>query len=195
MPVFKIYDEHSLGFTHCGEVIAEGEGEVELTDEEVQQLIDLIRENDGETDVEELELEDVYPEIYETLDDACRHAAYEAEYHHWIVEGYENQYYDISTSEAIDKCKEYYGFVFEFDKEKFLEENPDYEEDEIDDDVIAEAEEEAFDQWVEEYRSTLNDHDEALFLAEVFELDPNIQDVDYEVVIPEGIVAMVEKQL
>ena len=48
MPYFTIDFETVLGISHSGEVTAEGEGTVELTDEEVQQLIDLIRENGGE---------------------------------------------------------------------------------------------------------------------------------------------------
>lgn len=190
MPVFNIFIEKSLGFSHSGEVCASGDGNVELTDIEVQELVDLIREKGVETDVEKLGLEERYPEIYKKLDEACGEIAHNAEYHHWIVEGYENGYYEISTDEAIEKCEEQYGFEYEFDMEKFLEENPDYEEEDIDEDVIDEAKEEAFKQWVGEYRSKLDDYHEALFLDEVFELNPCIDSVDYEVEIPVDIVNM-----
>ena len=58
MLTFSTDTEISLGISHSGEVTADGTGTVELTDEEVQQLIDLIRENGGETNVEILELEE-----------------------------------------------------------------------------------------------------------------------------------------
>ena len=47
MPAFNIYNEHSLGFSHSGEARVEGQGTAELTDEEVQKLVDLICENNG----------------------------------------------------------------------------------------------------------------------------------------------------
>ena len=71
MPIFNIFIERSLGFSHSGEVCVSGDGSVELTDEEVKQLIELIREKGGVTDVDELVLEERYPENYKKLDDAC----------------------------------------------------------------------------------------------------------------------------
>ena len=190
--VFNFSFENSLGFSHSGEVAVEGEGQVELTETEVQQLVDLIRSHDGSSDVEELKLKETYPELYAKLDDACRDAAHHAEWIHWVIEGYECSYYEVDTEDAISKCEERYGYSHEFDKDKFLEENPDYDEDDIDEDVIADEASEAFENWVEEYRETLTPDEEASFLADVFELDPDLSLVDYEVVIPEEIVRMAE---
>lgn len=199
MPIFSIYGEHSLGVSHSGEINVGGEGEVELTDEEVQQLVQLIRENNGETDVEKLRLMQKYPEIYEQLNDAYGDAARSAEYNHWVIEGYENGYYEISEEEAIAKCEEEYGYKFVFDKDKFLEEHEWYDPDEIksvddlDEDELYDAKVEAFSEWVEEYRSRVNEDEEAYFLATVFEIDVNLDGVDYTVEIPPEIVKMAKE--
>ena len=105
MPIFSIECEQSLGMTHFGgEVTAEGESTVDLTDEEVKLLVDLIREKDS-TDVEELELEEKYPKLYGKLDDAYRDMAYRAEEMHWLWEGYNNGYFEYDTEELMDYCE------------------------------------------------------------------------------------------
>lgn len=63
---FKIESESFLGMGHCGSVSAEGTGFVELDENEVSQLVDLIREKKT-TDVEELGLQKLYPAVYEKL--------------------------------------------------------------------------------------------------------------------------------
>ena len=186
MPTFPIDTESVLGISHSGEVTAEGEGTVELTDEEVQQLIDLIRENGGETDVEKLELEEKYPEIYSKLDEAYREVARHAEYIHWVNEGYDNGWYDLSVDESSERCEEF-GFHFEYNPDDFCDEDG-----EIDEDALEEAKSDALDEWVDEYRGQLNDYEAALFLAEVFDLEPNdaVFDYEYSVDIPQEIINM-----
>lgn len=199
MPVFNIYIEKSLGFSHSGEVCASGDGDVELTDEEVKLLVDLIREKDGVTDVEELGLEETYPEIYEKLDDACGDIARSAEYNHWVIEGFENGWYEVDTDEAIAKCEESYGFKFVFDREKFLEDYPGYDAEDVngvedvDEDDLSDVKTEAFYEWVDEYRGTLDEEAEVSFLSDVFGLEPEVDDVDYEVEIPVDIVKMAKE--
>lgn len=200
MPTFNIYNEHSLGFTHYGEVRVEGQGTVELTDEEVQKLVDLICENNGCTDIKELKLEERYPDIYETLREAHHDVAYRAEYNHWVIEGYENGYYEIDDEDPIEKCEREYGFQYTFDLEKYVEEHgydpeevksiEDIDEYELEDDKLN-----AFDNWVEEYRKTLNEDEDADFLAYVFEINVEVDNVDYEVEIPNEIVRMAEEKL
>ena len=192
MPVFSYVSDRFIGISHSGPVTADAEGSVELTDTEVTQLVDLIKENGGEYDVKKLDLQNKYPELYDKLDDACRSMAYKAEYDFWVIEGYENGYYDVDTNEVIALCEEKYGFKFEFDEKKFREENG-YEPDDDIEDSVDEARCDAFDNWVEEYRCSL-DHDEEIeFLSEVFGLEPNVDDVDYEVEIPDAIVDMAVK--
>lgn len=68
--------------SHSGAVTEDGTGTVELSDEEVDTLVRLMQEM-GTADVEELELEDRCPEIFEKLDDAYRGMAWRAEELHW----------------------------------------------------------------------------------------------------------------
>ena len=199
MPVFNIYIEKSMGLSHSGEVCAYGDGDVDLTDEEVKQLVDLIREKGGVTDVEELGLEERYPEIYEKLDQACGDIARSAEYNHWVIAGFENGWYEVDYDEAISKCEEKYGFKFVFNLEKFLEDYPDYDEEDvkgvedIDEDDLSDVKTDAFFEWVEEYRGTLDEDAEVSFLSDVFGLEPEVDDVDYEVEIPVDIVKMAKE--
>ena len=63
-----ITKEYKLKVKVNGDVDDYMDGVVELSNKEVKQLVNLIIENDGETDVEEIELEEELPEIYEKLD-------------------------------------------------------------------------------------------------------------------------------
>lgn len=186
MPIFEISSDHSLGFSHSGEVTVSGDGTVELTDEEVRQLVDLIKENDGETDVEELELEDLYPDIYETLDEACRQVAFDAEYEHWVIEGYEGGYYE--DPDDLDERLAKLGYKCRVDKKDFLDEDG-----ELDEYSYEDAKSEDLEKWIEEKRSTVEN--EASFLANLFDICPEIDGVDYEVEIPEAIVEMAYKEM
>ena len=78
MAKYEIECEQSLGWSHSGEEIAKGKGFVELTDEEVEVLVNLIREK-GTTDVEMLELKEKHPTIYDKLDEGYHKMAYKAE--------------------------------------------------------------------------------------------------------------------
>ena len=84
----NVSKEYKLKFKVNGDVDEYVDCVVKLTGKEVQQLVDLIIENDGETDVEEIELEEELPEIYEKLDEACSDVASKVNYKHWVVGGY-----------------------------------------------------------------------------------------------------------
>jgi hypothetical protein len=189
MPIFKINTEQSMGFTHYGEVMIEGSGEVKLTDEEVRQLIELIRDNNGETDIEELELEEKYPDLYEKLNGAYRDVAVDALWRYLVIDGFENGYYE-EPDDAIETAEQNYGFKFEYDENDFI---PDGET-EMDEDEFNEERNEAFYEWVDEYRKNLDEADEAMFLDEVFDIAPELDNYDYEIEIPEEIIKMAKKE-
>ena len=70
MMEFKIYKDACLGYTCWGAPVNScGEAILELTDEEVDALVELI-ERKGTADIEELNLADALPEVYEKLDAA-----------------------------------------------------------------------------------------------------------------------------
>ena len=81
MKKFNFTIEFCLGY-RCNGVgeYAEREGIVSLEDNQVEQLVSLIKENGGETDVEKLGLKENFPEIYQALDYASYDAASYANY-------------------------------------------------------------------------------------------------------------------
>lgn len=88
MAEYTIECEQCLGISHDGAVYADGEGTVELSDEEVTTLVQLIHQK-GTTDVGELDLETTHPDLYAKLDKAYHDMAQHAETMHWLWEGYE----------------------------------------------------------------------------------------------------------
>lgn len=195
MPVFDIYMSQSMGISHSGEIITDGAGTVELSDKEVRCLVDLIKENSGEADVEKIGLHEKYPELYETLREACEELGYHEAYVYWVIAGYDGNMVEYDIDEAIATAEEHYGFHFEFDEAAYRKENELEPEDEIDEWEIDEARNNAFYDWVDKYRAPLDDDADAVFLATVFNICPEIDDYDYEVVIPDAIIEMAEKEL
>lgn len=199
MPTFSIDTEIILGISHSGEVTTEGEGTVELTDEEVQQLIDLIRENGGETNVEKLNLKEKYPEIYEILDEAYHDAASSAAFREWAIEGYECDYFNEPDDfkEAIEAAG---LFTFEPSAEQVEQFREDYgleEDDEIDPEKLNEYfEDEKWDalyDCVNKYYNSLDEDGKMDFLEQFYGEALNDWDssgVDYDVIIPPAIIKM-----
>lgn len=174
-----------LGISHCGGVYAEGSGEIELTDEEIQSLVNLIRENGGCTDVEELGLREALPEIYGKLDRAYHDAAYDAEYRHWIIEGYENGYYE-TPDDLVERCTEELGFASQLKEEDFTDEDG-----EIDEDDFEYAKEEEFNQWLTDHYNSLSEDEAISFIEKYIGLEVDMSTgVDYVVEIPSEIIAL-----
>ena len=191
MSLYSIESEQCLGMSHHGAVTVDGESAVELSDEEVDILVKLIKEN-GTTDVEALDLENLYPDIYEKLDDAYRDMAYNAEEMHWLWEGYNNGYFEYDTVELMNYCERELGFKFEYDeKDYYLDDPEDLEEGEepdIDEDQIEEDKSDAFSEWLDDYVSGLDDDEARDFFYEHMDADLNMDDVEYTVEIPQAII-------
>lgn len=109
MALYSIESEQSLGISHSGEVTVNGESAVELSDEEVDILVRLIKEKNS-TDVEELDLENLYPAIYSKLDEAYYDMAYNAEEIHWLWEGYYNHYFEYDEDKLMNYCEKISAF-------------------------------------------------------------------------------------
>ena len=191
MALYSIESEQCLGMSHHGAVTVNGESAVELSDEEVDILVKLIKEK-GTTDVEELDLENLYPDIYEKLDDAYRDMAYNAEELHWLWEGYNNGYFEYDSEELMNYCERELGFKFEYDeKDYYLDDPEDLEEGEepdIDEDQIEEDKSDAFSEWLDDYVSGLDDNEARDFFYEHMDADLNMDDVEYIVRIPQAII-------
>lgn len=191
MALYSIESEQFLGMSHSGAVTVNGESAVELSDEEVDILVKLIQENDS-TDVEDLDLEKLYPDIYEKLDEAYHNMAFHAEYMHWLWEGYYNHYYEYDDDALMKYCEKNCGFTFEFKPEEYFDDENDIEDYKEDpdsyEDEIYEVKCEVFNKWLTEYLEGLSDDDAASFMEEYMDADINMDYVDYTVKIPQAII-------
>lgn len=181
MALYDIETEQGLGISHCGSVSAEGVGTVELSDEEVQTLVQLIREK-GTTDVKELGIEETHPEIYEKLRKAYQDMAYEAERSYWMWEGFENDAFEYDIEELMEYCREHLGFDYE-------PEEPNAE------DYDEEAEYEAFDEWLDEYVHCLPEAEAFQFIEDHMNGSVDLDDLEYAVEIPQAIIDMVNNEV
>ena len=192
MALYSIESEQCLGMSHHGAVTVNGESAVELSDEEVNILVKLIKEK-GTTDVEALDLENLYPDIYEKLDEAYSDMAYRAEEIHWLWEGYNNGYFEYDSEKLMDYCEKELGFEFEYDvKDYYLDDPEDLEEGEepeIDEDMLEEDKSDAFSEWLDDYLSDLSDDEARDFFYNHMDADLNMDGVEYTVGIPEAIIA------
>ena len=98
---FKIWGEYPSSY--------EGICQVELSDDEVQQFVGLMQEYNT-SDIEELELEDNLPEIYEKICDACEDVAMEIVEKDWLDTSiWHLSDNDYDEEELISYCQEQYG--------------------------------------------------------------------------------------
>ena len=191
MALYSIESEQCLGMSHSGAVTVNGESAVELSDEEVDILVKLIKEKDS-TDVKELDLEHLHPDIYEKLREAYYKMAYDAEEMHWLWEGYYNGYFEYDFDELMAYCEKELDFSFEFKPEEYFDEDDlkYYKEDpESYEDEINELKGEAFSEWLSDYVSGLSDDEARDFFYNHMNADLNLDDIDYTVEIPEAIIA------
>ena len=192
MALYSIESEQCLGMSHHGAVTVNGESAVELSDEEVDILVKLIQEK-GSTDVGDLDLETLHPDIYKKLDEAYSDMAYRAEEIHWLWEGYNNGYFEYDSEKLMDYCEKELGFEFEYDvKDYYLDDPEDLEEGEepeIDEDMLEEDKSDAFSEWLDDYLSDLSDDEARDFFYNHMDADLNMDGVEYTVGIPEAIIA------
>ena len=183
MALYSIESEQCLGMSHSGAVTVHGESAVELSDEEVDILVKLIKEK-GTTDVEELDLENLHPDIYKKLDEAYYSMAYKAEEMHWLWEGYYGSYFEYDEDKLKEYCKANCGFSYVFNKE----ENGYDEDEEVDEYEIEDAENEAFSEWLDEYVKGLTDDEARDFFYNHMDADLDMDNVEYTVEIPQAII-------
>ena len=197
MALYSIESEQCLGMSHHGAVTVNGESAVELSDEEVDILVKLIQEKNS-TDVGDLDLETLHPDIYKKLDEAYSDMAYRAEEIHWLWEGYNNGYFEYDSEKLMDYCEKELGFEFEYDvKDYYLDDPEDLEEGEepeIDEDMLEEDKWDAFSEWLDDYLSDLSDDEARDFFYNHMDADLNMDNVEYTVGIPEAIINKAEKK-
>ena len=195
MALYSIESEQCLGMSHHGAVTVNGESAVELSDEEVDILVKLIQEK-GSTDVGDLDLKTLHPDIYKKLDEAYSDMAYRAEEIHWLWEGYNNGYYEYDTDELMAYCEKELDFSFEFKPEEYFDEDDlEYYKDDPEsyEDEIYDLKCEAFSEWLSDYVSGLSDDEARDFFYNHMNADLNLDDIDYTVEIPQAIIAKAQK--
>ena len=181
MKDFPFSVEVLLGYHCCGRgEYAEGFGTVSLEDEQVDQLVALIRESGLKTDIDELGVKEKLPEVYDALDCAYSDAAEEAFYSHTIIAGYYNG--DFDEPEELMQNVEMDG-LFKFETEEEFPDEASYQD----------AKDEAFLEWKDAYLDSLDDDKKMAFILKYY---PSASEgdgdglYDYEVEIPQGIIAL-----
>ena len=196
MGKYHFEGELFLGYSCCGSVAEKYEGDVELTDQEVNELVSLIVE-EGTSDVEELDLEERLPEIYEKLEDAHRDAAREVEYVHWLYYGFDHDCYEVDMDELMRYCEEHNLYTFDPTSQMMEgEEPPTLDELSDPESCWYDLQREDFERWLPEYVYNL-DRDKAVkFMIEQLHIDTDM-DGDFgeiEVTIPDEIIGLAEVQ-
>ena len=167
-----------------------GESVLELTDEQVKQLVDLIKVNGGETDVDALNLKEEYPAIYSAFREAfIEPVAFDGSVQ-WAIDGY--LYYDLgeisgpSTEEVIKviEAEGLFSFKFEYDEGDYLDEDG-----ELDEERLMEDKCEA---WREHFEE-LSIEDQFAFLERFYEkeiYDYDTQELTGNMYIPDEIIEL-----
>lgn len=161
---------------------------VDLNEDEVKRLVQLIRENGGETDVEELDLENVEPDIYEKLDEAYSDAAWDEEFHEMVLNGYESGYLETPDG-LMEKCEKDCGFVFEYDKADYIDKVTGQMDEEM---MLADKEEYFWMTWLDDYYDSLSDEEKFAFVTKYYDCDGITVECDYDVEIPPAIIDMAQ---
>lgn len=198
MAEYGISAESFLGDYCNGEAeYVDVDGTVELSDDDVQKLVDLIRENDGETDVKVLDLKGLYPEIFNTLAAAYREISCEAQRHYWIEKNFEDKDF-MEPADLMERMEDEGLFTYEEDLDTIREENGLDADEEPDEDTLEEAKTDAFHEWLDEYLSDLSFEEKIDFFSDYYNwyipgdvnIDPS--ECEYEVLIPEEIVRLAD---
>ena len=114
--------------------------------------------------------------------------AYNAEELHWLWEGYNNGYFEYDTDELMAYCAENCGFNFEYNEEDYIEDG------ELDEDTLEYDKMDAFNEWLDDYVNGLDDKDVKDFFYNHMNAGLDLDDIAYEVAIPENIIKMAEKK-
>ncbi len=184
-----INEDICLGFSHCGSVSTTAQGEFEMPDEYVETIVALIREHDT-TDIEELQLEELHPDIYEFLKENINEIYQQAEEAHFIREGFSiDECYEYDD-DLIDYCERELGFEYECDEDDddFYEDEDEYEEDEDEDDDDDYQRRSQFESWICDYVETLTDQQLVDFFYKHIDNGYESSPSEFEISIPQQII-------
>ena len=172
---------------HGGGVYEYGCGSVELTDEQVQQLVALMQKYKT-TKVEKLHLSTLLPDVYNALADAYREVAYRNNALHWYDEAWECGEIDV---DSLAQYCEQFGYCYE--PEDSCDE---IDDEEVDDDCDDEDDWQRADHLKDWLRYFLEDADLSVLhtvYLDYLGFDECVFDLEedsYSIAIPKQIIAM-----
>lgn len=190
MKKYLIETEVDLGMSHCGSVCLEGKAYVELSDDEVSRLIQLMRET-GSTDVYDMELETVYPELFEKLNDACYEAAWTPTTLHWLNEGLEMAIGDPEFDEEnvglralMKKAWSEFGFRFRYKAKDYTDSDGRINRNRIESDRLC-----AFKKFIDKLLEEMDDNEKIDFYLDNFKTSLEGTEIEsYDLIIPQEII-------
>ena len=165
----------SLGFCCTGgEVYREDNFAVELTDEQVAQIKDLLKDDADKAPAFE-QIRKHLPEIH----DLIMEELYDIAYDYVTVDGYENGYYEVSDEDIMEEDIE----CGDFDPTECEGYESYGDEDDKDDNRF-----ELWAKWQREEFQAMNLHEQAEYVRERYQLEPDsTEGVDIEYYLPEEI--------
>lgn len=160
-------------YSGCNEYTAVN-GTIYLDDEQVRQLVAIVRENGGETNAEKLGLQEKHPSVYSFLDRAFRKAASEASHRHWLIYSFKNGFL-IEPDDLMETLKDAGLFRYEPNISGINENNGDTKGD-------------TFRAWLGTYFDSLDEDERAEFIETYYEgVDGEPGGYDYIIEIPQEI--------
>lgn len=207
MALYDIEFDSCLGMSHYGPVNISGRSKVELSDEEVNILITLIREKVTK-DVRKLGLKTSHPDLYKKLDDAYHKLARDTEEEYWLWDGLDNGYYEYDSHELMEYCKENCGFTFEYSEEDFRNMSAELDKAHVGDDFKKSYMEmrkespleidvmEGFKKWLRDYLKGLEWEERKAFFYNHLNADVCMDGagLGYKMKIPQAIMEMAKQQ-
>ena len=170
-----------LGWGHSGGVYNTGTGQIDLSDEDVDLLVRLIKEN-RTGDYRKLKLSRRYPKLYNKLRRKYRKLAIETERHHWLIDGLSEGEYEYDEEALMEYCLQNCGFTL---SEDYYDCDGELNEEYLDDAI------DEFQLWFRHYLRGLNNKDADYLLCEVGGIEMHFDEVDfcndYSTELPEAI--------
>ena len=156
---------------------------VDLSEDEVLQLQELVRRNNGARDAAHLNLKEVLPDIYKKMDEAAKLVCDKVSYRYALIDEFINQeaHYDADTRKVMETVKA--DGLFEYDPDNIGC------DDKLPDDEKELAE---YSIWAEEYFFDLDEEHMVEFIEKYYgytteRVTDEKRAYEYSVMVPEGI--------
>lgn len=171
MATYNIYYEHPLSGNAEDDTI-EGEGFLELSDDEVSQIVALLKKHEGKQDDALADMQSLMPSVYTRMDDAFRSIALDAEERFWLYRFFDDHQYDVSMTELLAYCQDNCGFAADSSDEQAVMD--------------------LFASWLDKFAHALPYDDFRIFAHQQLHLGVDLSNVQYDIEIPVEVVIMAQ---